>query len=438
MLLKGGCVLSLDKRVGNLQAADVLVEGDRVAEVGPDLRARDAEPVDASHCIVMPGFVDTHRHTWRSLLRHLAVADRSGAGNPLDAGRSFEPDDVYAATLIGLLGAADGGITTVVDWSDIQVDERYTEAALRAHADAGLRTVYVHAEPPWVHDRLDGDASLRRALTRAGELAGPATTVALGVPDPAASDPSLLAARWSLARDLGLRVHAHVGSRLSDHGVVAQLGERGLLGPDVTLAVSSHLDGRDVAAIAEHGAAVSLTPASDLAAGLGPPPLQQLIDRGVRPGLGVGDELATPGDLFAQMRSAQSIQHATLFERKLAGRAGVPQLLSTREVIRYATVDGARVAGLGGQVGSLGPGMKADIVLLRTDRPNIAPVNDPIGAVVWGMDASNLDVVLVGGRRLVREGVLQADVVRARELAIAASRRISATTAALVETGGEG
>jgi 5-methylthioadenosine/S-adenosylhomocysteine deaminase len=438
MLVKGGCVLSFDKRIGNLETADVLVEGDTVAEVGPDLRARDAEPVDASHCLVMPGFVDTHRHTWRSLLRHLAVADGSGARDPLDAGRSYEPDDIYAATLIGLLSAADGGITTVVDWSDIQVDERSTEAALRAHADAGLRTVFVHAEPPWGRGRPDGDARLRRALTHAVAVAGPATTVALGVADLAASDPSLLAARWSLARDLGLRIHAHVGRRPSDAGLAARLGDQGLLGPDVTLAVSCHLDDRDLAAIAEHGTAVSLTPASDLASGLGPPPLQQLIDRSVRPGLGVGDELATPGDLFAQMRSAQSIQHATLFERKLAGRAGVPQLLSTREVIRYATVDGARVAGLGGQVGSLGPGMKADIVLLRTDRPNIAPVNDPIGAVVWGMDASNLDWVLVGGRALMREGVLQADVARARELAIAASQRIAATTAALVETGGEG
>ncbi len=103
------------------------------------------------------------------------------------------------------------------------------------------------------------------------------------------------------------------------------------------------------------------------------------------------------------MRSAISIQHATVFERKLAGKAGLPRLMSTRDVIRHATVDGAKVAGLGGVTGSLEPGMQADLVVLRTDRPNIFPVNDPIGAVVWGMDTSNVDWVFVGGRPLVRQ-----------------------------------
>src|SRR5690606_23605971 len=109
-------------------------------------------------------------------------------------------------------------------------------------------------------------------------------------------------------------------------------------------------------AISSSGAAVVLTPASDMAAGLGRPPMQQLIDRSVRPGLGVGDVRLAPGDVFAQMRAAISVQHATLFDLKLAGKGGIPNLLGTRDVIRYATVDGARAAGLVGTVGSLSPG----------------------------------------------------------------------------------
>jgi 5-methylthioadenosine/S-adenosylhomocysteine deaminase len=132
-----------------------------------------------------------------------------------------------------------------------------------------------------------------------------------------------------------------------------------------------------------------------------------------------------PGDLFAQMRAAISTQHATLFALKLAGKAGLPRLMSTRDVIRCATVEGARVAGSRGVTGSIEPGMQADIIVLRTDRPNIFPINDPIGAVVWGMDTSNVDMVLVGGRVLMRDGVLLADVQRARELATAARRRVA-------------
>ena len=136
--------------------------------------------------------------------------------------------------------------------------------------------------------------------------------------------------------------------------------------------------------------------------------------------------------MFAQMRATISMQHATVFDRKLAGKAGVPHLMSTRDVIRYATVDGARVAGLGRVTGSIEPGKQADVIVLRTDRPNVFPVNDPIGAVVWGMDTSNVDWVFVGGRVVMRDGVLQADVQRARGLAIAARERVVAASGLVV------
>ncbi len=186
--------------------------------------------------------------------------------------------------------------------------------------------------------------------------------------------------------------------------------------------------------------AVSLSPSSQMAAGLGRPPIQQLIDRDIRPGLGIDDERAAPGDMFAQMRETISLQHAVVFDLKLAGKAGLPRLMSTRDAIRFATVDGARVAGLGRVTGSLEPGMQADVVMLRTDRPNIFPVNDPIGAVVWGMDTSNVDRVFVGGRVVMRDGVLEADVQRARSLATAARQRVAVSSGLVVgaASGGQG
>ena len=171
---------------------------------------------------------------------------------------------------------------------------------------------------------------------------------------------------------------------------------------------------------------MSLAPSSEMAGGLGAPPIQELIDRDIRPGLGVDDELMGPGDVFAQMRGTISVQHATVFDRKLSGKAGLPRLMTTRDVIRCATSDGARVAGVGDVTGSLEPGKQADVVMLRTDRPNIYPINDPIGAVVWGMDTSNVDRVIAGGRTLMAGGVLAGDVERARSLAEAARERVAA------------
>jgi len=418
ILLRGGCVLTLGAKTHNHPVADVLIQGDKVVEVGPGIRARDAEPVDAADTIVMPGFVDSHRHAWRSLFRNLGLGVSQAENPPADRGGSFGPEDHYAATLIGLLGAVEAGITTVVDWPDVPLDEAAADAVLRAHTDAGLRTVFVHdaGERP-------SAAPIREQVARLSGTAGPSTTVAVGFAKLGPSDVEPVAGAWTLARELGLPIHLHAGSVSS--GAIVEAAKRGLLGADVTVAHCSDLDGPALDAIAASGASVSLSPSSDMASGLGSPPIQQLIDRDIRPGLGVDEERVAPGDLFAQMRAAISTQHATLFALKLAGKAGLPRLMSTRDVIRCATVEGARVAGSRGVTGSIEPGMQADIIVLRTDRPNIFPINDPIGAVVWGMDTSNVDMVLVGGRVLMRDGVLLADVQRARELATAARRRVA-------------
>jgi 5-methylthioadenosine/S-adenosylhomocysteine deaminase len=411
VLIKGGTVLSLDRAVGNIVGADVLIEDGTISEVGPSLRARNALVIDASDTIVMPGFVDAHRKVWQSLIRNLQ--GMSGT----DVCRHFTPEDVYAATHVGLLQALEAGITTVVDWCELAGDGTHLEAALSAHADSGVRTVLV-------------------AVT-SGASATADVTLATASPPLVGAELDAVATRWAEARAAGKRIHAEAGTAASSPvgGEVAELGRRGLLGPDVTLSHCTRLSDADFDAIAASSTAVVLTPASDMAGGWGQPPIQRLIDRGVRPGLGVGDEELSPGDIFAQMRATIAVQHATSFDRKLAGKSGVPNLVNTRDAIRYATVDGARAAGLSPITGSLTPGKRADVIVLRTDRPNIAPVNDPIGAVVWGMDTSNVDWVLVGGTALVAQGELTTDVARARALAAVAQRRVTAAAGLLAEAG---
>jgi cytosine/adenosine deaminase-related metal-dependent hydrolase len=440
-LIRGGCVLTLAHKSPNFTEADVLIEDDKIVEVGPGLRARDAEVIDASDTIVMPGFVDTHRHTWKSLIRNLGATGSNGEAPVASAayGQHHQPDDVYAATLIGLLGAVEAGITTVVDWSDIQINDLFTDAVVQAHIDSGLRTVLVHSVPSWAGDREEPGVALRR-FVKARAKAPSNTTVAAGADDPQRDDLDRVIREWTLARELGLRIHSHAGMDRADSGVISDLAGKDLLGNDVTLVHCTYLNGADLDAVVSKGAVVSLAPSSEMGEGSGSLAIQELIDREIRPGLGIDDERVAPGDMFAQMRAAISIQHATLFDLKLAGKAGVPHLLSTRDVIRYATTDGARVAGLEAVTGSLEPGKQADIVMLRTDRPNIFPINDPIGAVVWGMDTSNVDCVFVAGKVLMRHGALTADVKRARSLAITAQRRLAAASGLLVGTsyGGSG
>lgn len=415
ILIRGGCVLTLGERTPNFNEADVLVEDGIILEVGAGLRSRDAEVVEAGDAIVMPGFVDTHRHVWKSLFRNLGDGANSVPASVF--GSHYEPDDVYAGTLIGLLGALEAGITTLVDWSDISLSAEHTAAAMQAHADSGIRSVFVPATPGWADTGATG--------TRLRDADGqPLTTIAYGPGTVDGVDPAAVAKSWEEARRSGLRTHAHIGTT-PGKGEIPALAELGLLDESVTLVHGSRLEVSDLQTISSTGARLCLTPASDMASGRGTPPIQGVIDNAIITGLGVDDETLAPGDIFAQMRATNSIQHATMFDLKLAGKAGLPQLLNTRQVIKYATSGGARVAGVDAVTGSLEPGKQADIIVLSTDRPNIHPINDPIGAVVWGMDTSNVELVLVAGKALLTQGRLEADLERARKLATDSRRRIA-------------
>jgi cytosine/adenosine deaminase-related metal-dependent hydrolase len=129
------------------------------------------------------------------------------------------------------------------------------------------------------------------------------------------------------------------------------------------------------------------------------PPIQKFLDRGLRPSLSVDVETNVPGDMFNQMRSVLALQRANATAE---GKAP----LTASEVLACATIDGAKANGLEATIGTLTPGKQADVIVLRTDRINVTPLNDPSTAVVTGMDTGNVDTVLIAGRVMKRHGEL--------------------------------
>ena len=132
-LIKGGCVLSLDRTVGDFEQADVLIEGSKISAVNPSINRPDAQVIDASNAIVMPGFIDTHRHMWQGFLRNVlpdgSLADYA-ATVQRKFGANFTPDDNYIANLLSAAGCIDVGVTTVLDWSHIHLSPEHTDAAI--------------------------------------------------------------------------------------------------------------------------------------------------------------------------------------------------------------------------------------------------------------------------------------------------------------------
>jgi cytosine/adenosine deaminase-related metal-dependent hydrolase len=150
-LIRGGYLLTLDPAIGDLPNADVLIDGDKIAAVGTGLSAGPhANIIDARNRIVMPGFVDTHRHTWQTPVRGVlpsCTLDEYFAGMLNNIGIQYRPEDVYIANLMGALEAINAGITTLLDWSHVNNTPEHADAAVAGLSDAGIRAVYAHGVP---------------------------------------------------------------------------------------------------------------------------------------------------------------------------------------------------------------------------------------------------------------------------------------------------
>jgi 5-methylthioadenosine/S-adenosylhomocysteine deaminase len=392
LLLKGGCVLTVDPALGDFDTADVLIEGATIVQVAPSIDVA-AEVIDARGTIVLPGFVDTHRHMWQGALRNISpdgiladyTRDITGALRAV-----FRPEDVHIGNLLSALGALDAGITTVLDWSHIGNSPEHTDAAIAGLRGSGLRAVYAFgggtAGPS---NRFPDD--IRRLRTQHFASTDQLVTLAMA----AGGD----TAAWALARDVGAFVSVHVVGLFPF--------TRNDLGPDVTCIHCTNLPADAWSVMADAGVHVSLAAPIEMQMAHGVPPLLETLEHGIRPSLSVDVETQQPGDMFTQMRSVFALQRMLALDRHRTRKDDEsPRLLTTREVVEFATRQGARDNHLDNRIGSITPGKQADIVLLRADTINVLPLNDAYGAVVLGMDGRNVDTVLVAGRVRKRHGTL--------------------------------
>ncbi|WP_182906982.1 amidohydrolase family protein [Microbispora sp. H13382] len=416
LVVTGGHVLCMDPAFPD-GPADVVVRDGVIVSVGPAAEIPPgADVVDATGCVVMPGLVDTHRHTWQSALRHIgldwSLMDYLGAAF-LQLGPNFRPQDVYAGTLLGALGALESGITTLVDWSHIQNTPEHSDAAVAALRDSGIRGVFAYGWPQvdslrWVGDH--SDAELPADVRRVRDVLRDDTarvTMALAARGPEMSAPAATRRDLLLARELGLRVTMHVGSA-DKTGSVGWLHDEGLLDETVTLVHASATGDDELKAAAGAGATASVSPFIEMTMpGLGTPATGRLLRAGVVTGLSADTEVATSGDMFTQMRAALAHHRFTQD----------PAPLSAGDLLRMVTADGAAVAGLAGVTGGLTPGRRADLIVLAADTPAVAPVLDPRAAVVLAGHPGLVRTVVCDGVVVKRDGVLTGPVGRAMDAA---------------------
>ncbi|HEY7604470.1 MAG TPA: amidohydrolase family protein [Gaiellaceae bacterium] len=413
LCIHNGFVVSMDPGIGDVPDADVLVEDGKILEIGRGLAAADAEQIDATGMIVMPGFVDTHRHTWQTPVRGVlpcCTLDHYFAVMLGSVGGHYRPEDVRVGNYAGALEALNGGVTTLLDWSHISNTPDHSDAAIEGLKDAGIRAVYAHGVPTggewWAFSDLEHPEDIRRIRETYFSSDDGLITLALAARAPGNSNFEVAKHDWELARDLAIRISVHVGMRLTDVHVqhVKNLADLGLLGPDTTYIHCTDSTDEELDLIAESGGRASVAPYVEMLMGHGPPPTGRLLERGVRPSLSVDVVSSVPGEMFTQMRTA-------LVAERIGAFTDTPDVafaptLSHRDVLEFATIDGARACALDDRTGSLAPGKQADIVLLNTAAINTAPMVDPAATIVVFADTSNVDSVFVAGRAVKRNGKL--------------------------------
>lgn len=397
-VLRGGTVLTLDPELGRLDTGDVLVSDGRIAAVADkvDDVPSDAVVVDATDCIVTPGFVDGHRHCWQGSLRRLAVdvdLAKYLAITHDGVARHYRPDDMYIGNRVALTGALDAGFTTVLDLSHNTRSRAHADAVFEAYRDTGIRAVHASAPPnayEWEEHWPDDLERLREVAE-----AEPLVTLRMAIDMRRVRPVEEL---MGIARSLGLAITMDGVMGPASAEELAWLGKEGLLGPDVTLVHATALDEAAWEQIERAGVHIVLATTSDeqLSLAGGVPPIQRALDTGRKPGLSVDVEIALAGDAFTQMRATLLTQRMLAAMRRTSGEPQ-PEFLSNADVLEMATMAGARAVGLGDRVGSITVGKEADLLVIAGQGVNSIPGGNPVGVVVQGVDRADIRAVFVGG-----------------------------------------
>lgn len=436
-LIRGATVITLDKQ-GDLPRADVLVTGDIVAEIAPELHVDDAQVVDASGCIVIPGLVNAHMHTWQTALRGLAANwTLLEYFKNMHAGLAtvFEPQDLYIATLVGALNQLNCGTTTLADWCHNNKTPAHNDAAIQGLLESGIRAAFFHGTPKpdpkpgerpfWEvpHPRAEVERLLKAHQGR--DL----LSVHAAVLGPHYSTLEVALHDFRMVKELGVvgSLHQGGGAARTPEGW-EKLEAAGLLGPQINIVHGHALSDGQLKRFCDLGMSFSAAAENEMTQGHGHPITGRLRAHGKAPSLGADLESVLGGDMLTQARVALGMQRSldNVAYREAHGTIPPTSTITTREALQWVTVEGARMLGQLDRIGTLAAGKQADLVLVRADDLNMLPVHDPVSTVVMQATLANIDSVMVAGRWKKRRGkLLDVDLVPKLAALEASGRKIT-------------
>ncbi len=415
-LIKNACILTMDENIGDFNKADILIEDSKIVQIGSGIDIKDADQIDASCMIALPGFVDCHRHVWQTNLRH-ATCDWTLNDYVIFIralwANLYRPEDVYLGNYAGGLEALEAGVTTLVDHAHIMASPEHADAAIRGTKESKVRSVFCYGmwevpedgkifesftTPKWHFEDF-----YRIKSTHFSEKDQRVTLgVALNELELAEIDAIHEEIEFSRANGAQL-VTIHLNSPTALF--VKKISEAGLLGSDMLMSHGYYLTDEELRLLEKCDASVVATPDTELQMGMGSGITMRARKAEVNYTLGADISSNNSGDLFNQMRLSLQAQRAFNDQQTVDSGKWITQVaVKVRDVLESATIRGAKGAGLDSRIGSLTPGKEADIVLINRNCLSMVPEGDPAASVVMYASTGNVDTVMVSGEFVKKDG----------------------------------
>ena len=422
IVFRGATVLTMDDAHHMLRGADVLITGDRITAVGPGLAVPEGTAeIDASGGIVMPGMIDTHRHMWQTAMRGYGAdwtLTQYFVWNYLQWGKSFRPQDIYAGNLLSAIEAIDAGVTTTVDWSHGLQTIEHADAAVDALQQVPGRFVLAYGnihQAPWEWSAAPEFRDFVSRRFGGNDMLG--FQMAFDIP----GNPEFPEkAAFEVARDLGVPVTTHAGVwKVTTDDGIRLMHEHGFMTPSTIYVHAASLSADSYHRIAATGGHASLSTESEQSAGQGYPPTWKLRQHGIGVSLSMDTSVWWSADLFSAMRATLGADRAREhLEAHSNDETVTHHRLRAEQVVDWATRGGAKALGMDSLTGSLEPGKKADVVLIKNDAsPVMFPLLNPYGHVVFQAQRGDVHTVVVNGRVVKYDHQLVgADLGRARQV----------------------
>jgi cytosine/adenosine deaminase-related metal-dependent hydrolase len=412
-LIRGATIITVEPHQPVMTHADLLIEGDRIAAIGASGTLGNAlgrNVIDAIGCIVIPGLVNAHMHTWQTALRGVAanwtLLEYFGK---MHAGLAtvFEPDDLYIATLLGGLNQLNCGTTMLGDWCHNNRTPEHNDAAISGLLESGIRATFFHGTPKpdpkpgeqpfW--ERHHPRSEIER-LIRENAQGKPLLNIGAAILGPHYSTMDVALHDFRMADELGLIASMHQGGGPARTPEGWQrLEAEGLLGKHINIVHGHALNDEQLKRFIALGMSFSVAAESEMSQGHGHPITGRLRKLGAAPSLGVDLESLASGDMFTQARIALGIQRSLDNEAERAVSGSMPKTSSirTEEALQWVTIEGARMLGMEHKIGSIAVGKQADLVILDATMLNMQPLHDPVASVVFQASLANVRDVMVAG-----------------------------------------